>query len=176
MDLEDAPSVYSSATVEKDIREFFRAERKRLGLNQSDVANDGGVEQSTISKIERDEPYEPSVTIFIRAIRGLGMSPAEFFAKFETLKMSDRSGQKKTENTGLHSVPIPDNDLRVPKTRGGSLVVAPFPHDVNRDELRREIIHEIASTLFASTALAPRQDSKANGRARSIGKGGKPDR
>lgn len=83
MELAFSPSVYYSGTVEKDIRDFFRAERKRRGLNQTDVANNGGIEQSTISKIERDAPYQPSVAIFLGAIRGLGMTASQFFLKFE---------------------------------------------------------------------------------------------
>src|SRR6188768_4277553 len=75
--------VYSSGTVDKDIREFFRAERRRLKLTQEQIAERGGSDQSTISKIERDPPYDPAVSSFLAAIKGLGMNPSEFFARFE---------------------------------------------------------------------------------------------
>jgi len=77
------PAVYSSGTVEKDLREFFFAERKRKNLTQQEVADRGGASQGEISKIERDEPYQPGIGTFIRAVRGLGMPLSEFFARFE---------------------------------------------------------------------------------------------
>ncbi len=105
MDLQDWPAAYSSDTVQKDLRDFFHAERKRLGLTQTEVANDsGGVDQGTISKIERDAPYEPSVMVFLRAIRGLGMKPSEFFQKFEQLGLTQSSvkvGQAEKTNVRL---------------------------------------------------------------------------
>lgn len=116
MDLPELPTVYSSGTVQKDLREFFRAERKRLELTQADVAADsGGVDQGTISKIERDAPYEPSVIVFLRAIKGLGMTPSEFFARFEhessAAAKRDRSGHSELQ---LSSLNAPAQSLTTP--------------------------------------------------------------
>lgn len=72
----------------KAIRELFRAERKRLGLGQEHVAERGGASQSTISKIEIEPDYEPTVPVFEKAVRGLGMTLSSFFARIEGLSKS----------------------------------------------------------------------------------------
>lgn len=127
MELARTPSVYSSANVEKEIRDFFRAERKRLDLNQAEVATSGGVEQSTISKIERDAPYEPSVAIFLRAIHGLGMTPAAFFAKFEHERRAMLGGLQNQvlKPTVVKSDNATSSSLLIPKVASHGLTHVP---------------------------------------------------
>lgn len=85
--LQDLPrdgGVYSSVTVNQDLRAFFKMMRKTVARKtQVEVASDGGVEQSTISKIERMHEYQPSAELFLRAVSGLGMRPSRFFQLFE---------------------------------------------------------------------------------------------
>jgi transcriptional regulator with XRE-family HTH domain len=123
MDLPGDYTAYSAETVEKDIRDFFRAERKRLKLNQEDVAEAGGIEQSTISKIERDPPYDPGLRSFLRAIRGLGMSASDFFGRFERYR------------AGLSNPPAPAQyeEFSSPRSRSSSLKLTQPLSDHQRD-------------------------------------------
>jgi len=75
-----------------ELRDRFKAERKRSGLRQEDVAKRGGVDQSAISKIESDPSYTPLVDTFVNAVHGLGLSATEFFSWFEGLKVTPGSG------------------------------------------------------------------------------------
>lgn len=69
--------------MDQQIREFFKAERERLDLNQTEVADRGGSKQSTISKIEIEPKYKPSVDVFQKAVRGIGHTMSSFFACIE---------------------------------------------------------------------------------------------
>jgi len=72
--------------MERATRDLFRAERRRRKLNQTQVASAAGVKQGTISKIESDAKYEPSLTVFRKAVGGLGMTLSAFFAQIEGRK------------------------------------------------------------------------------------------
>lgn len=138
MGLEDGVTAYSSATVDKDIREFFRAERKRLALKQEDVAEKGGIEQSTISKIERDPPYDPGINSFLRAIRGLNMRPSEFFARFERRTGSTSENIERSQNQVLLSNEAAADTDAIPITlkaahHGGGPIPAA---SISEDDLR----------------------------------------
>jgi transcriptional regulator with XRE-family HTH domain len=65
------------------VRELFKAERERLRLTQTAVATAAHVTQGTISKIEIEPDYEPSVSIFERAVGGLGLTLLQFLTLLE---------------------------------------------------------------------------------------------
>lgn len=178
MELVVQATVYHSATVEKDIRDFFRAERKRRGLNQTEVATEGGIEQSTISKIERDAPYQPSVAIFLGAIRGLRMTASEFFTKFEQhtanaagqiptsfeqSQARDRVGQTPTPQTALkraqHSATVTPPQQKSPGgVHGGGSSSVPDLGDVSRadPDLLEQIGHAfVLAAINGRRALRP---------------------
>jgi transcriptional regulator with XRE-family HTH domain len=69
--------------MDQAIRDFFRDERVRQKLSQTDVAQKAGIEQATISKIEKEKNYEPGLTTFQQAVAGLGMTLSGFFAELE---------------------------------------------------------------------------------------------
>lgn len=70
--------------MEPGVRELFKAERERLGLTQPEVAAKGGATQGTISKIEIDPDYNPSVGNFKKALAGIGHTLSSFFAHIES--------------------------------------------------------------------------------------------
>lgn len=76
------------------VRERFRQERKRRGLKQEWIAKIGRVDQSIISKIESDDTYTPQLESFIKAVYGLGMTVAEFFAPLEGVQFIPGSGKE----------------------------------------------------------------------------------
>lgn len=181
MELVAKPSVYHSATVEKDIRDFFRAERKRRGLNQTEVATEGGIEQSTISKIESDAPYQPSVAIFLGAIRGLHMTASEFFAKFEQ-RTVNVVGQTPTQDPALKKVK-PSATVTPPQHKnpggvhvGGSSSL-PDLGDISADpDLLEQIGHAFLLTAIdRRRALRPDAAAHRPGRSRSHRGGKKTD-
>jgi len=155
MELSNGSTVYSADTVEKNLREFFRSERKRLKLNQQTVANRGAIEQSTISKIERDAPYQPSVAIFIKAIRGLGMMPSAFFEKFEQTHVAqptDKLGHSEKTNVRLITdTAVGHNTTPFPQTPGVERHGPPAPvrdSDTNALDQIRFTLREVGTRLL----------------------------
>lgn len=92
--------------MDEAIRKVFRAERKRRKLNQETVGERGGIDQATVSKIESDADYEPSLSVFGSAVRGLGISMSDFFLQIEG------HGSSKTVSKPTHggAVAIPPAD------------------------------------------------------------------
>jgi transcriptional regulator with XRE-family HTH domain len=83
------------------IRTQYRALLRQSGVTQADVARRGGLSgQNAISKLLANTHRGPSVETFIKAVDGLGLSLAEFFAAIEppprgaavTGRSADRSG------------------------------------------------------------------------------------
>jgi DNA-binding XRE family transcriptional regulator len=66
-------------------RALFKSERERQKLNQAQVASAGGITQGTISKIEIEPDYDPSISVFRGALRGINMTLSSFFARIEGL-------------------------------------------------------------------------------------------
>jgi transcriptional regulator with XRE-family HTH domain len=66
--------------------------RKERGLTQKEAAGPGG-HQSTISKLENDPKFNPSMKTFLAVLEGLGVSATEFFARAEGLQRG-REGDK----------------------------------------------------------------------------------
>ena len=63
-------------------QEFLRVKRER-GLTQVQIATAGHTRQHLISKWSSNRKQGPVVGNWMRAIAGLGLSPAEFFAGLE---------------------------------------------------------------------------------------------
>lgn len=70
--------------MEKTARDFLKAERQRLRLNQTALAQKAGITQGMVSKLEIDPDYEPTVVVLARAVRGLGLTLSEFFRQIES--------------------------------------------------------------------------------------------
>lgn len=70
-------------------RELFKKERVRLGLNQEQAAAAGGISQGTISKIEIEPDYDPSISAFRNALKGVGLTLSTFFTQIEGLPMPE---------------------------------------------------------------------------------------
>ena len=87
-----------------DIRaEFLRLKRER-GLTQVQIAKAGGTVQHNISKWLRNERQGPQIGNFMKAIAGLGLSPAEFFSRLEQQHQAIRpvSHPPRMVTTGLN--------------------------------------------------------------------------
>lgn len=67
----------------KAVRDYYAACFTALRETQKHVASVGGLGQSSVQKLLKNERYEPSVETFIRALYGIGMTPAQFFALLE---------------------------------------------------------------------------------------------
>jgi len=73
-----------------DIRaEFLRLKRER-NLTQAQIAAMGGTVQHNISKWLHNEHQGPQIGNFMKAIAGLGLSPAEFFVGLERHRLMQR--------------------------------------------------------------------------------------
>lgn len=158
MELGLEPSRYSAATLEKDIREFFRAERKRLGLSQEEVAAEGGIEQSTVSKIERDAPYQPSAVNFLGAIRGLGMKASEFFGKFEQSAPTherDTTGQSEKTNVRLLTDASRAHNVTPAKSQGALDAVATLVPSRDADIEKLRFALREAGTILIEAGITP---------------------
>src|SRR5438128_8875637 len=68
----------------EDERKLFKTERKRRKLNQTQVGQ-AVARQSTISKIEIDPSYEPTLPVWRKALNGLRMTVLEFEARLRGL-------------------------------------------------------------------------------------------
>lgn len=159
-------SRYTAAHMEwAEIRQHFKAERKRRKRTQTTVA-EAGAEQSAISKIESDPTYTPQVDTFVKAVNGLGMPVWEFFRQLE----SDKVGQTPLTISALTdpAVPAQDGTHGRPSIRVGEV----------DPTLRRAVLNDIAAALYAASlppepgrqAAATRpgktRSHKASGKAR----------
>jgi hypothetical protein len=83
--------------------------RARGGRRQEDIAKEGRLHQSAISKLEANDNLGPAVEVFTKAIEGLGMPVSEFFLQIE--RSQDPSLTRLLEppkNQGLLSKGSPD--------------------------------------------------------------------
>jgi len=86
-------------------RRFYTDAKKRRGLRQADVAAAGGLSgQNAISSLlAQTSGRGPSVENFLRALAGLGLTPAMFFTSLEhrelasTLSVEERFDQIETQ-------------------------------------------------------------------------------
>jgi transcriptional regulator with XRE-family HTH domain len=111
----------------EQMRARFKAEREARQLTQQQVAQQGGVDQSSISKIETTPDYTPYVDTFVNAIHGLGLTATAFFADIEGLQNSG----KNVMNTVLPDVSRDaDIAVRLDRTIGGlhQIVMAIVDH------------------------------------------------
>lgn len=115
MGIDDLPRVrlsYPPARMDAAARAAFKRRRKALKLNQTQVAQKAGVEQGTISKIEADPAYEPSVTVFQQALHGLDLTMSAFFRQLETLS---RESEADVQTSGAarepHSAPAAESTV-----------------------------------------------------------------
>jgi transcriptional regulator with XRE-family HTH domain len=100
-------------TVQKSLRDFFKRERERLGRTQPDVAKKGGATQGTISKIETDPEYSPSVVNFQKALAGIDHTIVSFYIQLDSLQ----SVHKEVHSLALTGRRQPPQD--VPISPGG---------------------------------------------------------
>lgn len=147
--------------MEKAIRDFFRAERRRLKKKQVDVALAGGLTQGQISKIENSEDHEPGLTVFRKAVQGLGMPLSAFFAAFEN-PGSHASSEASRGQTPAGQTAITAADLdRFAEKLGESLGRTLQPH-LKRGSKKRRHRKKVSSALgrsrFQSASDHPRKD------------------
>jgi transcriptional regulator with XRE-family HTH domain len=81
------------------IRTAFVKERHRRRLTQIAVATKGGLRQNAISKLESNDQLGPATEIVARAIEGLGMTVAAFFAQIEG---GEQAGQQALDSQTPH--------------------------------------------------------------------------
>jgi transcriptional regulator with XRE-family HTH domain len=65
------------------VRDGYVRQLQASGLTQAAVGRAGGLRQGTLSKLTANDRSGPSVDTLLRAIRGLGLMPSEFFAHIE---------------------------------------------------------------------------------------------
>lgn len=125
-----------------------------------------------LSRIERDKVPGVGLDRLRLIAKGLDLEPlSKFFTAIENAESSDRLGHSEFENKSLRSAAISDKDRPLTNPRGGSLAATPIPHDGAPAAFTREVIHEIASLLFAATAHTARQTpTPVVARPRSSGK------
>lgn len=61
----------------------LEAAQDTRGLSQTTIAESGGINQNLVSKLLKNYNRGPSVQTFVRALKGLGVKPSEFFAELE---------------------------------------------------------------------------------------------
>ncbi len=96
----------------------LEAARDSRGLSQVTIAEAGGLKQNLISKLLANPNKGPSVETFLRALKGLGTTPSEFFAELE-------AGEPRAPAPGpLPPAPLPplDDHTRTYATIGKQLV------------------------------------------------------
>lgn len=76
--------------MEPTERDLFKAIREGLGRNQTEVGQRGGVKQSTISKIEIEPAYQPSVIVFRRALKGIDETFVSFYQRLDGVTPTER--------------------------------------------------------------------------------------
>lgn len=81
----DSLLILCTAVEWRRIREAFVTLREARRLTQADVAAEGRLPQSAISKLESNHNLGPSVEIFARAVQGLGVTLPQFFSFVEGL-------------------------------------------------------------------------------------------
>ena len=114
-----------------DVRAHYIKCLARSGLTQAQVGRAGGLAQSTIHKLMKNDTGGPSVETLLRAIRGLGMVPSEFFQLLEQT-LADPAPARRV----APAVPPPDLSDEEDDTRD-----AQDAHDVAYElrQLRREV-------------------------------------
>jgi transcriptional regulator with XRE-family HTH domain len=163
-DLAGYSSRYTALAMEKAIRDFFRAERRRLKMNQVDVAVAGGLSQGQISKIEKNEDHEPGLTVFRKAVQGLGMSLSVFFAAFENpasrAHPSSEAPRRHTMPAGQTAITTADLD-RFAEKLGESLGRILQPHlkpGLKKRRRRKKESSAIERSRFQSASDRERKD------------------
>jgi hypothetical protein len=69
------------------------------------VARDAGMHQSAIQKLEDNDGLGPQVETFVRALKGIGKTPAQFFSELEAPRSHPVTG---SGNTQRQSEALPD--------------------------------------------------------------------
>jgi transcriptional regulator with XRE-family HTH domain len=131
--------------MDQAIRVFFRAERRRLKLSQTKVAEKAGIEQGTISKIEINPDYEPGFNTFRQAVAGLGMTLSKFFAQIE--------GQ--TVNLELSSAFHSQRRIPPLLEEDAASMIVPFrPRPQKRLDIQLKTILAVGETIASSITRA----------------------
>lgn len=68
------------------IRDHYLRLMAEAGRTQKDIARDGGLHQSAVSKMLANTKRGPTVSTFGRAVQGLGLSLTDFFATLEQVE------------------------------------------------------------------------------------------
>lgn len=123
------------------IRMHFATLHAAAGLTQKAIAERGGLAgQNAISKLLNNTNLGPSVDTFVRALVGLGQSPAAFFAEVEALaRGADSSSTAALDTTApLSAGRPPDADPPL------------SPHELEQFAARlHATLHQLAGTLAA---------------------------
>lgn len=98
------------------IRRRFLEEWKRRDLKQVQIAKRGGLSQSALSGLLNDPSYVPDTWVFLRAIKGLGMEPSQFFGDVELQdQRQTNTASKQPPDSHISGAPL----IKGPKEGGG---------------------------------------------------------
>jgi transcriptional regulator with XRE-family HTH domain len=149
--------------MRKELRDFFKTERQRLGLNQTAVADRAGLTQGMVSRIEIEPDYEPTVEVFEKAVTGLGLTLSSFFARIEALQSQTSSTDNlippEPSGRGVSDErPSPVRLPRDPDSMGAAMAVIKY--------LTSELIRTRADAEMRRSAPSHRPDAPDRPRSR----------
>jgi len=122
---------------------FARAKQTR-GLTQADVAQGGGLSgQNAVSKLmDNETDGGPRIETVLRAIHGLGLTPAAFFTQLEQAQLSAAAAATVAGGGGdgrLHAEPSQTTDHPPALTPGEIDAIVQIHIGLLRHELRGEL-------------------------------------
>lgn len=88
------------------IKQLIKERREALGLTQSELADKLGVARTTVTMIESDENYRPSVDVAKRLANELGMKWTDFFEEEGEKTMNDLQIFNNTEFGSIRTIMI----------------------------------------------------------------------
>lgn len=129
------------------VRSAFIRERTRLKLNQTQVAQRGDLaDQSAVSKLENNDKLGPTVGVFLGAIKGLGLTPLEFFSRVDDFTQTP----KNSVTTPLRVSSTSDKTTlsRRTSTPGGERGASSSVSVNDADGIKRDIYLDLAHEFF----------------------------
>jgi transcriptional regulator with XRE-family HTH domain len=141
-----------------DVRMHYYRLFTASGLTQTQVANAAGFNQSTLQKLLSNDKQGPAATTLLKAIRGLGMLPSEFFASLEHALVGADAA----------SGPLPRQEV----PRGPLPPTCPDPALRQLQKDLKRLAREVADLRHAQTSASAAL--RAAGAPRSRGRGTRP--
>lgn len=104
--------------MEKAVRDWCLALRHSRKLTQDALAAETKISQGLISRLEKDESYDPSVDVLARFARAFGMRLSEFFLRIErksfALHEKTTAGRDTVAPLISEAIDVPASSLRTP--------------------------------------------------------------